>query len=162
MGSAERAGKPDSVMREHLSMRPTRRHRTSSPHASSYLALLRLGFTEPLQSPEALVVSYTTVSPSPVRTPESTPSAVCSLLHFPEVAPAGISPVACSMESGLSSSNDVASVPLALSSVFYPVQPRGSVQRAETINRYTGCVSNARNSQCRCCRARARWCSLRV
>ena len=78
---------------------------------SSYLALLRLGFTKPLQSPEALVVSYTTVSALPVRTCMKSvdfadpSSAVCFLLHFPEVAPAGISPVAHPMESGLSSSD---------------------------------------------------------
>ena len=35
---------------------------------------------------------------------KSPPSAVYSLWHFPEVAPAGIAPVACPVESGLSSS----------------------------------------------------------
>jgi len=63
----ERAGKPDLVVREHLSMQPTRRHQAGRLQASSYLALLRLGFTKPPQSPEALVVSYTTVSALPVR-----------------------------------------------------------------------------------------------
>ena len=91
-------------------MQPTRRHQAGHLQTSSYLALLRLGFTDPFQSPGALVVSYTTVSPLPVRTrsqqtSESSPSAVYSLLHFPEVAPAGISPVAYPVESGLSSSN---------------------------------------------------------
>ena len=33
------------------------------------LGLLQVGFTEPPQSPEALVVSYTTVSPLPPRPP---------------------------------------------------------------------------------------------
>jgi hypothetical protein len=42
------------------------------------LTLLRVGFTEPAQSPAPLVVSYTTVSPLPRRG-----GAVCSLLHFP-------------------------------------------------------------------------------
>ena len=49
------------------------------------------------------MVSYTTVSPLPVPELKPEPSAVCSLWHFPEVAPAGISPVARSVESGLSS-----------------------------------------------------------
>src|SRR5271165_3538167 len=35
--------------------------------SASLLALLRVGFTEPPQSPAALVVSYTTVSPLPPR-----------------------------------------------------------------------------------------------
>jgi hypothetical protein len=114
-------------------MQPTRRHQAGRLQVSSYLALLRLGFTKPLQSPEALVVSYTTVSALPVRTRTKSvdfadsPSAVCSLLHFPEVAPAGISPVAHPMESGLSSSDlSVASVPLALSATLY--QDLGCVQ----------------------------------
>jgi len=39
-----------------------------------YLTLLRPGFAEPLRSPEALVGSYPTVSPSPpCRLPQSKP-----------------------------------------------------------------------------------------
>ncbi len=45
--------------------------------------LLRVGFTEPTGSPRPLVRSYRTVSPLPVRCPEASPSAVCSLWHFP-------------------------------------------------------------------------------
>ena len=45
--------------------------------------LLRVGFTEPTGSPRSLVRSYRTVSPLPVRHPGVTPSAVCSLWHFP-------------------------------------------------------------------------------
>ncbi|SFP90232.1 hypothetical protein SAMN02982918_3823 [Saccharomonospora viridis] len=45
----------------------------------SLLALLRVGFTEPPRSPEALVVSYTTLSPLPGRGGR----AVCFLWHFP-------------------------------------------------------------------------------
>jgi len=107
-------------------MQPTRRHQAGRLQTPSYLALLRLGFTEPFQSPGALVVSCTTVSPLPVRilrsplTSLGSPSAVYSLLHFPEVAPAGISPVAYPVESGLSSSDlAIASVPLALSLILY-------------------------------------------
>src|SRR5699024_437361 len=48
--------------------------------------LLRVGFAEQPQSPAALVVSYTTVSPLPV--PGSLPvRAVCFLLHFPAGRP---------------------------------------------------------------------------
>jgi len=50
---------------------------------SPFLALLRVGFTEPPGSPRALVRSYRTVSPLPVRTREGPPSAVCFLWHFP-------------------------------------------------------------------------------
>src|SRR3984957_1262295 len=45
------------------------------------LALLRVGFTEPVASPRPLVRSYRTVSPLPVRVAPS--SAVCSLWHCP-------------------------------------------------------------------------------
>jgi hypothetical protein len=45
------------------------------------LALLRVGFAEPIASPRSLVRSYRTVSPLPVRVAPS--SAVCSLWHFP-------------------------------------------------------------------------------
>src|ERR1700677_233169 len=54
-------------------VRPTREHRAGRPQtlaqgtAVPLLALLRVGFTEPPQSPVALVVSYTTVSPLPPR-----------------------------------------------------------------------------------------------
>ncbi|GAB3048334.1 hypothetical protein GCM10027053_03000 [Intrasporangium mesophilum] len=43
------------------------------------LDLLRVGFTEPSQSPGTLVVSYTTVSPLPA----AEAAAVCSLWHCP-------------------------------------------------------------------------------
>ena len=71
--------------------RPTRRHRAGSPQASArtvtsrwrpFLALLRVGFTEPLRSPGMLVSSYLTVSPLPDRSP-----AVCFLWHFPAGRP---------------------------------------------------------------------------
>jgi len=41
-----------------------------------------VGFTKPSGSPRALVVSYTTVSPLPVRRRSGVP-AVCFLWHFP-------------------------------------------------------------------------------
>lgn len=87
-------------MRDHSTDAAYPRARTGRPRAPSYLALLRSGFTEPVRSPAPLVVSYTTVSPLPV--PEGhRRSALCCT--FPEVAPAGISPVICPTESGLSS-----------------------------------------------------------
>ena len=58
-------------------MRSTREHRAGRPQTlaqspggaettpGSLLTLLRVGFAKPLESPQALVVSYTTVSPLP-------------------------------------------------------------------------------------------------
>jgi len=43
----------------------TRESRTGSPQTLPYLALLRMGFTELLTSPSALVSSYLTLSPLP-------------------------------------------------------------------------------------------------
>jgi hypothetical protein len=52
------------------------------------LTLLRVGFTEPPQSPAALVVSYTTVSPLPSRGAK----AVCFLWHYPAGHPGSALP----------------------------------------------------------------------
>ena len=54
------------------------------------LTLLRVGFTEPPQSPAALVVSYTTVSPLP-RGPRAR-GAVCFLWHCPAGHPGSALP----------------------------------------------------------------------
>jgi len=51
--------------------------------------LLQVGFTEPPQSPAALVVSYTTVSPLP---PGRSLAAVCFLWHFPAGHPGSVLP----------------------------------------------------------------------
>src|SRR5437667_1216716 len=66
----------------------------------SLLALLRTGVAEPRRSPTALVGSYPTVSPLPLR---RSAEAVCFLLPLREVAPAWLSPASCPAESGLSS-----------------------------------------------------------
>jgi len=104
-------------VRDHSTNAAYPRAWTGRPRAPSYLALLRSGFTEPIRSPGSLVVSCTTVSPLPV--PEGhRRSALCCT--FPGVAPAGISPVICPMESGLSSESRSERIilrgPLALSS----------------------------------------------
>ena len=52
-------------------------HSTGPVSSVRCLGLLRVGFTEPPQSPGALVVSYTTVSPLPAK------QAVCFLWHCP-------------------------------------------------------------------------------
>ena len=75
------------------------------------LALLLVGFTEPFRSPGTLVVSYTTVSPLPVRggsirllagaIPRHRRSALCCT--FRRVTPPGYYPAPCPAESGLSS-----------------------------------------------------------
>ena len=67
------------------------------------LGLLQVGFTEPPQSPEALVVSYTTVSPLP--RPRSRPTARRSVLcgTVPRITPGGCWPPPCPVEPGRSS-----------------------------------------------------------
>jgi hypothetical protein len=72
-------------------LRPTRGSggRAAHPLCS---ALLRVGFVEPPGSPPALVRSYRTVSPLPVRPPREPPSAVCSLWHFPAGRPDWVLP----------------------------------------------------------------------
>ena len=61
---------------------------------SPCLALLPVGFAEPPGSPRALVRSYRTVSPLPVRAGLRSvpPSAVCSLWHFPAGRPDWVLP----------------------------------------------------------------------
>ena len=95
--------------------------------ASSYLVLLRTGFTEPAVSPRQLVGSYPTFSPLPCTHfnfryfrachPGGDMLAVSILLvrtwkwvqgglflwHFPEVTPAGRYPASYPVEPGLSS-----------------------------------------------------------
>ena len=70
--------------------RPTRESTGGPP--SPCLALLPVGFTEPPGSPRALVRSYRTVSPLPVRPANPAPSAVCSLLHCPAGHPDWVLP----------------------------------------------------------------------
>jgi hypothetical protein len=79
-------------------MRSTREHRAGRPQSlaqeprrwrGSLLTLLRVGFTEPPRSPQALVVSYTTVSPLP---PGKSRVAVCFLWHFPAGRPGSALP----------------------------------------------------------------------
>ena len=75
----------------------------STGHRRPCLALLRVGFTEPPRSPEALVVSYTTVSPLPVPSDQEghRRSVLCGT--FRRVTPPGRYPAPCPVESGLSS-----------------------------------------------------------
>ena len=67
------------------------------------LGLLQVGFTEPSQSPEALVVSYTTVSPLPRDRPKPEPrrSVLCGTV--PRITPGGCWPPPCPVEPGRSS-----------------------------------------------------------
>ena len=66
-----------------------------------YLVLLRVGFTEPPESPPTLVSSYLTVSPLPAETGSCRRFAFCGT--FPGIAPAGGYPALYPMEFGLSS-----------------------------------------------------------
>src|SRR5690242_437977 len=68
-----RAGRPQSCAR------PVR--------APDFLTLLQVGFAEPAGSPRSLVVSYSTVSPLPLRA-----EAVCSLWHCPAGCPGWVLP----------------------------------------------------------------------
>ena len=80
-------------------VRSTREHRAGHPQSlaqaprpeerETLVTLLRVGFTEPPQSPAALVVSYTTVSPLP---PGRSPTAVCFLWHCPAGRPGSALP----------------------------------------------------------------------
>jgi hypothetical protein len=77
---AASCGLPASIGRAALN-----RSRRKPP--ASLLTLLRVGFTEPPQSPAALVVSYTAVSPLPRWR-----GAVCFLWHFPAGRPGSALP----------------------------------------------------------------------
>jgi hypothetical protein len=79
------------------------------------LTLLRVGFTEPPQSPAALVVSYTTVSPLPRLTPGR--SAFCGTV--PRVTPGRRYRPPCPMEPGPSSPG------------LRPARPPGRLTRAQ-------------------------------
>src|SRR3954462_15118687 len=59
------------------------------PSNAPCLTLLRVGFTEPPESPRALVVSYTTISPLPQRLRVA---AVCFLWHCPAGHPGSVLP----------------------------------------------------------------------
>ena len=121
------AGKPDPVVGGHRSgdshtaglTRSNRDGAGGAPFPCS--TLLRMGFAKPSRSPGALVVSYTTVSPLPVRRPipraaaePEVPRTGCPVddrrhrrsafcCTFRRVAPPGCYPASCPVESGLSS-----------------------------------------------------------
>jgi len=71
------------------------------PSNTHCLDLLLVGFTEPVRSPGPLVVSYTTLSPSPRPPKRSRRSAFCGTV--PRVAPGGCWPPPRPVEPGLSS-----------------------------------------------------------
>ena len=95
--------KRDSVGAEapggHPSVRPTRGNRTG--RSSPCLTLLRVEFAEPCRSPDTLVRSYRTVSPSPVT--RGSIGGLLSVALVREVAPTWLSPAPCPVESRLSS-----------------------------------------------------------
>ncbi len=86
------------------------------------LTLLRVGFTEPPQSPAALVVSYTTVSPLPRLTPGR--SAFCGTV--PRVTPGRRYRPPCPVEPGPSSPG------------LHPARPPGRLTRAQDTPDATG------------------------
>ena len=79
-----------------------RRPSSTSRCSATLLALLRVGFAEPPESPRALVVSYTAVSPLPAGSrSHDRRFALCGTV--PRVTPGGRYPPPCPVESGLSS-----------------------------------------------------------
>ena len=86
------------------------------------LTLLRVGFTEPPQSPAALVVSYTTVSPLPRLTPGR--SVFCGTV--PRVTPGRRYRPPCPVEPGPSSPG------------LRPARPPGRLTRAQDTPDVTG------------------------
>src|SRR6516164_11496598 len=80
------------------------------------LTLLRVGFTKPPQSPVALVVSYTAVSPLP-RVPDAGRSVFCGT--FPRVTPGRRYRPPCPVEPGPSSPG------------LRPARPPGRLTRAQ-------------------------------
>jgi hypothetical protein len=76
-----------------------RRTAVRSPGRRPFSTLLRVGFTEPHRSPGALVVSYTTVSPSPAA--DRWRSVLCGTV--PRVAPGRCWRPPCPVEPGRSS-----------------------------------------------------------
>ena len=97
------------------------------------LTLLRVGFTEPPQSPAALVVSYTTVSPLPRLTPGR--SVFCGTV--PRVTPGRRYRPPCPVESGPSSPG------------LRPARPPGRLTRAQDTPGATGpgCAPNRRRER---------------
>src|SRR5689334_2439256 len=91
-GHPSRTAVADSLVRstrEHRAGRPRSLAQTCRSRGTALLTLLQVGFTEPPQSPAALVVSYTTVSPLP---PGRSRVAVCFLWHFPAGHPGSALP----------------------------------------------------------------------
>src|SRR4029077_17053596 len=117
---------------------------SAGPLARALLILLPVGFTEPPQSPEVLVVSYTAVSPFP-RSPVARfarRSVLCGTV--PRVTPGGRYPPPCSVESGLSSTMQVHRRDrLTDSSIVQPSQQRyGCVRTSAPFSVTTMVCSN--------------------
>jgi hypothetical protein len=94
---AASCGLPTSIRRAALK----RSRRLCGPwDAEPFLTLLRVGFTEPPQSPAALVVSYTTVSPLP---PDAVRRRSVFCGTFPRVTPGRRYRPPCPVEPGPSS-----------------------------------------------------------
>src|SRR5271169_3605154 len=87
------------------------------------LTLLRVGFTKPPQSPAALVVSYTAVSPLP-RVPDAGRSVFCGTV--PRVTPGRRYRPPCPVEPGPSSPG------------LRPARPPGRLTRAQDTPNTTG------------------------
>jgi hypothetical protein len=96
-GHPSRAAVAGSLVRSTRELGRAALKRSRRPGAAlrrlALMTLLRVGFTEPPQSPAALVVSYTTVSPLPPARPKAVePAAVCFLWHCPAGHPGSVLP----------------------------------------------------------------------
>ncbi len=103
------------------------------------LTLLRVGFTEPPQSPAALVVSYTTVSPLP----RAGRGAVCFLWHCPAGHPGSVLPT--TLPCGARTFLDAA----PLGATPRPPGRLARYQKGYSVRRAPRCRSSL-SSACRC------------
>ena len=125
---ARGGGHPSGTAVADSLVRPTREHRAGRPRSlaqgtvAPLLTLLRVGFTEPPQSPAALVVSYTTVSPLPPLARGR--SVFCGTV--PRVTPGRRYRPPCPVEPGPSSPG------------LHPARPPGRLTRAQDTPNATG------------------------
>src|SRR6266567_434989 len=126
---ARGGGHPSGTAVADSLVRSTREHRAGRPQSlaqgavAPLLTLLRVGFTEPPQSPAALVVSYTTVSPLPRR---QTPGRSVFCGTVPRVTPGRRYRPPCPVEPGPSSPG------------LHPARPPGRLTRAQDTPDATG------------------------
>jgi hypothetical protein len=109
---------------------------SARPRPDALLVLLRVGFAQPPRSPEALVVSYTTVSPLPAPRPSLAGAAGgLSLWHFPASHLGWVLPttVPCGVRTFLGRTT-CAVRPRPPGRLTRPSRVRGSADRSQTVS----------------------------